>query len=396
MTRLAAIFGALVCALAVPYAAAAQSASSTPGQASGTVTALGGSWLTIQTAGRRTGVVNALVASANAVTQGDYPYVWGGGHPEAGVASAVAGAKGHKAKVVGFDCSGSVAAVLAGAGLWPAGGPVPNDAGVITELLQQKLIARGPGQGPVGVTLYDHPGVHIFMNIDGRFFGTSDGGGGASAKGGPGWLDDGAPDASSRAFREYHILASVLKDSTTYGHTITFQAGTETLFEGATVGDKVAVTYGQGASGTLVASALAFAGAVTQSGTVTAIAADGSSFTITAADGTSQTFAPSYAGLLDGLEVGDQLQVTYTANAGTLIARAVTVTAAPAPPPTPTNGAGASPAGSSDGSNAGSGDGSGGGYTGPGYGGGGGGGSGSGSGGGYGGSGGGYYGNGNG
>ena len=233
MRRPAAVI-ALGVALALPCAAhatgvRAASAQAAPAQAGGTITALGPSWLTIQTSGRRTGVVNAMVAAANAVTRANYPYVWGGGHPEAGVASA----SGRK-RAVGFDCSGSVAAVLAGAGVWPAGGPVPNDAGVISQLLQAGLIARGPGRGPVEVTLYDHPGVHIFMNIDGRFFGTSDGGGGGSAKGGAGWLADGASDAYNRAFRQYHVIPSVLRDRTTYGHSLTFQtAATPTLVAGA-------------------------------------------------------------------------------------------------------------------------------------------------------------------
>ena len=59
------------------------------------------------------------------------------------------------------------------------------------------------------------PAGHIFMNIDGRFFGTSDGAGGGSAKGGAGWLDDGAPDSLRPAFRQYHFRPWVLHDSTT-------------------------------------------------------------------------------------------------------------------------------------------------------------------------------------
>jgi hypothetical protein len=373
MRRVAVLLGALLCALlptvaraASPAAVPAQAAS---GQASGTITAIGGSWITIQTAGRQTGVVNALVAAANAITQGDYPYVWGGGHPEAGVASALAGAKGRAARQVGFDCSGAVAADLAGAGLWPAGGPVPNDAGVISQLLQQKLIARGPGASPVEVTLYDHPGVHIFMNIDGRFFGTSDGGGGGSAKGGPGWLSDGAPDAFNRAFKQYHVLSSVLKDRTSYGHTLTFQAD-PTIIEGAGLGDKVTVTYAPGGSGTLTATGLAYAGAVTTSGIVAAIAADGSAFTLQTPAGTTLTLTPGYPGLIDALAAGDTIQVTYTTNAaGALVARALTVTAsAPATPGAPTGtgpaGAGGPPGtGAPDGSQTGAdGSGAGGGY----------------------------------
>ncbi len=334
---------------AAPPSVAGASAPATPqapGQATGTITAIGGSWVTIQTAGRQTGVVNAMVAGANALTQGDYPYVWGGGHPEAGVASAAPAAKGRAARQVGFDCSGSVAAVLAGAGLWPAGGPVPNDAGVITQLLAEKLIARGPGTSPVEVTLYDHPGVHIFMNIDGRFFGTSDGGGGGSAKGGPGWLSDGAPDAFSHAFKQYHVLPSVLKDRTSYGHTLTFQADANpTVLNGAALGDKVTVSYSPGGSGTLFVSALAWVGAVTSTGTVTSIAADGSAFTVQTPDGTTLTLSPSFPGLIDGLAVGDGVQVIYTtsaASAGPLLARTLTVTAS-APPATGTPGGPATP-----------------------------------------------------
>ena len=62
--------------------------------------------------------------------------------------------------------------MLADAGVWPAGSGVPADNGVIAQLRSEHLIARGTGT----VTLYDGPGVHIFMSIEGRFFGTSDGG----------------------------------------------------------------------------------------------------------------------------------------------------------------------------------------------------------------------------
>jgi hypothetical protein len=291
---------------------------------------MSGSWFTIQVSGRRTGVVNAMVASANALTEHDYPYVWGGGHLEAGVASAAVGANGHSRHVSGFDCSGSVAAVLAGAGLWARGGPVPNDAGVIAQLLRKKLIARGPGKGPVEVTLYDRPGVHIFMNIDGRFFGTSDGGGGGSAKGGPGWLYDGAGDAFRGAFRQYHVLPSVLKRITTYGQALTFRTDEgSSLLGAAELGDRVIVTYAPGGSATMVASALDHVGAVTTSGTVASIA--GGSFTVQASDGTSMTFATGSSNLAEGLAVGDQVEVTYTASASELLARNVVVTASAAP-----------------------------------------------------------------
>ncbi|HEX5224659.1 MAG TPA: hypothetical protein VFW29_05965 [Solirubrobacteraceae bacterium] len=333
MRSWAARAGALLSALAIVFTAQPALADATPGQAggeqvAGTIAAMSGSWFTIQVAGRRTGVVNAMVDTASALTEHDYPYAWGGGHFEAGVASAAAATKGHRRSSAGFDCSGSVAAVLAGAGLWPPGAPVPSDAGVIAQLLHQKLIARGPGKGPVEVTLYDHPGVHIFMNIDGRFFGTSDGGGGGSAKGGPGWLYDGARDAFSAAFKQYHVLPSVLKGITTYGQALTFRTDEGAgLLQAAALGDRVVVTYAPGGSATMVASALDYVGALTATGTVASVAEGG--FSIQAADGSSIAFSTGASGLTEGLAAGDVVEVTYTASGSDLLARRITVTAGP-------------------------------------------------------------------
>jgi hypothetical protein len=333
--RVAAILGALACALVLP--AGALAGRPVIHTATGTVTATGWSSLTIQTAGRRMGVINALTAAATAVTRQDTSYVWGGGHAQAGVASLGSKGPGHNGRTRGYDCSGSVAAVLAGAGLWPAGSPVPNDAGVIAELLQERIIARGAGTPPDEVTLYDDAGIHIFMNIDGRFFGTSDGGGGGTPKGGAGWLDDGAPDATSRAYKQYHVLPSVLHDRTTYGHSLSFLTGAQSALA-ATVqtGDRVHLGYTKTSSGTMTLQTVTFVGSVTTSGTVTAIAPDDSSFAIQTASSQTLTFSTGPAAALVGdLQLGDQVQVTYTRRAGALTARAVTVTAAAAPAPAP-------------------------------------------------------------
>jgi hypothetical protein len=192
---------------------------------------------------------------------------------------------------------------------------------VIAQLLREKVIARGVGTGPVEVTLYDHPGVHIFMNIDGRFFGTSDGGGGGNPRGGAGWLSDGAPDASSRAYRRYHVLPSVLRQSTNAARTVTFQ-GVPT--EGVLVGEQVQVSYEELASGILLATTVAYPGAVTATGTVQSIAADGSSFTFQDENGATTTLMTPTP--VDGLAVGDTAQVTYTSAGATMIALDVNVT----------------------------------------------------------------------
>ena len=245
-------------AMAVPVGASATqnpfTINPTQARATGTIVSLDWSSFTIQTGDRRMSTLSALQHAADAVTAGGYPYVYGGGHEQAGTASIGIKGPGYNGRRIGFDCSGAVGAVLAGAGVWPAGSGVPADNGVITQLRSEHLIASGTGTA----TLYDKPGVHIFMNIDGRFFGTSDGGGGSplNPHGGAGWLDDGAPDAASHAFRRYHLLPSVVQAPTTYGPTLTLIAGDPGLLEGLQVGERVRVTYTQRANGTLVARAI--------------------------------------------------------------------------------------------------------------------------------------------
>ena len=54
-------------------------------------------------------MVGALTAAANAVTAGDYPYVYGGGHEAAGTASIGIKGPGYNGRRIGYDCSGAVA-----------------------------------------------------------------------------------------------------------------------------------------------------------------------------------------------------------------------------------------------------------------------------------------------
>jgi hypothetical protein len=331
MRRVAGFICGLLCAAGTTPAAVAGQPHATTGAATGNITYLGPSAVTIQTGGRQLGVINALTSTANALASHVYPYVYGGGHAEAGVASVGLKGPGYNGRRVGFDCSGSVAAVLAGAGVWSAGSGVPNDAGVIKQLLSEKLIAPGAGSAPDEVTLYDHPGFHIFMNINGRFFGTSDGGGG-NPKGGPGWLDDGAPNASNRAYKRYHLLPSVLRTRTTYGQSLTFQTGPDGgLLEGAEAGDQVTVSYGSTPNGTMTATAIQYLGAVTTGGAVTAIDPGGATIAITTTAGQPLTLSTSgVPDLLDGLQVGDGVEVTYSSDAaGLLLPHALQIVSQP-------------------------------------------------------------------
>jgi|GEM_PF-3000044 len=310
------------------------------GIVSGRVTYVGVTSFTIQTPGRRVGVVDALTAAANRITRRDYPYVYGGGHAQAGTASVGMRGPGYNGRRVGFDCSGAVAAVLAAGGLWPAGSGVPNDAGIIATLLRERLIARGVGTGPVQVTLYDRPGVHIFMNIDGRFFGTSDGAGGGDPRGGAGWLDDGAPDAARRVYRAYHLLPRVLRQSASSGHIVSFQsAALPALVAGLQVGEPLRVSYSEARTRALVASAIAFPGALTATGTVVSVAPDGSSLTLQASDGTQLTLDTSaISGLVQGVAAGESVQVSYVSSGGLLLGRDVVVLAGGQPSPTNSGG----------------------------------------------------------
>jgi hypothetical protein len=336
--------------LALPAAAAATQLPPRSAQATGTLTSAGAYSFTVQLPGKSVGVLSALTTAANRLTAADYPYVWGGGHGQAGIASVGIKGPGHNGKRRGFDCSGAVAAVLAAGGLWPAGQSVPTDAGVIRQLLGLKLIARGAGVGPEEVTLYDHPGIHIFMNINGRFFGTSDGGaGGGDAKGGPGWLDDGAPDVTTPAFKRYHFVGSALNAKTDAGNTLAFQYGPAAgLPVGAQIGSKVRVVYGTTAAGTMVAQAVTLLGApkstrTTVSGTVEAIVAGDSSFTVTTATGQQLTLPVAAGSTIAGelasgqIALGDTVSVVYTSTAsGVITLVSVTVTAVPPPTGTTT------------------------------------------------------------
>lgn len=248
-----ALLGALVLVAGLPATSLA-AGSSTHSSVSGTVIGVSGRTFAIEAAGGRMSAISALTAAATAVTAGDFPYVYGGGHAQAGIASIGIKGPGYNGRRIGFDCSGSVVAVLSEAGLWPVASGVPGDAGVIAQLRSDRLIAPGRGRGATEVTLYDDPGVHIFMDIDGHFFGTSDGGGGGNPNGGAGWLDDGAPDASSRHYKPYHLLPGVLQQRVAFERITTFETqGRAGLTHGLVLGGAVRVGYTVAPNGVLVA-----------------------------------------------------------------------------------------------------------------------------------------------
>lgn len=104
-------------------------------------------------------------AEADRIDSMGLPYLWGGGHQ-----SSPAPPNGP------FDCSGSVSRVLQAAGL-----PIP------TMVSGQFMGVGQPGADPSGggVNIYANDG-HVYMSINGRFFGTS----GQNPGGGAGWLEN--------------------------------------------------------------------------------------------------------------------------------------------------------------------------------------------------------------
>jgi endonuclease YncB( thermonuclease family) len=315
--------------------------------ATGHVISVDGDWITIQTAGAPgAGVVNRLVATADKIAREDYPYVWGGGHAEAGVASTgIAGGPGYNGRTKGFDCSGSVAAVLAGADLWDPYSGVPSDAGVISELRSEGLIEPGAGTGANEVTLYDDPGVHIFMSINGQYFGTSDGGAGNpnQKRGGAGWLYDGAPDATSSAFRRYHFVPRALSGGAGASRTMTVELGSLSGAINQFIdGDTVKVSYEELGSGTMVALTAALQGVKTATATVTSVSTRRGAIVLRTAAGkvlslVTVTDSPVPA----TVSAGDTVIVQYTKTEGRLTLRTIAVTGVPAPLGAAVRGAGA-------------------------------------------------------
>jgi len=231
--------GALGLGFASPAALAATSTIT------GTIVAIHSADFIIRTPGSNGGKLNELVSYADKLEAKNYPYVYGGGHAKVGVAS------GTHAK--GFDCSGVVAAVLAAGGLWPKGSSVPGDAGVVQELMKDKLIASGPASGRYQIALFDKPGRDIQMKIGGRFFGT-----GVGSRGGAGWFDDGV--LTFPGYKEYHALPSALHEPSSDGNYMTFSFGSgasqQTIAVEVTVGAKVQVTYAETGSSSIRAEAV--------------------------------------------------------------------------------------------------------------------------------------------
>lgn len=130
----------------------------------------------------------AIITAANEINEKHYTYVYGGGHN-----SQYAPTNG------GYDCSGSVSAVLHTAG-YEMGGP---------QVASFFETWGEPGPDPQGrVTIFAaKDGSHVFMKIGNRYWGTSDGrNGNPNQPGGqgPGWLPEAAGEGYLAGFVQIH------------------------------------------------------------------------------------------------------------------------------------------------------------------------------------------------
>src|SRR4051812_13892113 len=120
----------------------------------------GGGGQPVKLGGSAGGIISTLIAAANQIDSHHYAYSWGGGHN-----SRFSGP---------YDCSGAVSAVLHAAGL------------ISRPMVSGDFMHWGaPGRG--AVTIYANAS-HVYMSINGRFFGTSY----SNPGGGAGWFRGGA------------------------------------------------------------------------------------------------------------------------------------------------------------------------------------------------------------
>ena len=107
--------------------------------------------------GSKAEMIAAMIAAANKIDRAGYSYKWGGGHNP-----SFSGP---------YDCSGAVSAVL-------------HAAGLINRPMVSGEFMRWGRPGPGAVTIYANAG-HVYMSINGRFFGTTR----ANPGGGAGWFN---------------------------------------------------------------------------------------------------------------------------------------------------------------------------------------------------------------
>lgn len=173
--------------------------------------------------------LDAMISRAAEISNKNYPYSWGGGHPKVGTPSMGPEHSSGGALVNGFDCSGSVLAVLAAGGFVPTGSSFGSsgEMGHVYGHIGQPGPAPGKGKG---VTVY-YNSSHEWMTINGRYFST---GWNKNPKGGAGWgSEDPSGWPTSGSYESFHLTNSQLEEPYT-GEPAPKLAGTEGETEGKT------------------------------------------------------------------------------------------------------------------------------------------------------------------
>ncbi len=221
-------------------------------------------------------MIEAMINEANLIDSHHYPYLWGGGHNP-----SFSGP---------YDCSGAVSAVLHAAGL------------VSAPMVSGDFMNWGaPGAG--AVTLYASP-THVYMSINGRFFGTSY----KNPGGGAGWYNDSA--------RPGFVVVHVPFERMHFGPKVTAHAAVVQHASNGSAGTASATTSGAPAGSSPASGAAASPTGGTAAPAATPVASTG--------DAGSASAAPS----------APSAPASAPSTASTTPAPASTT---PAPSPTPTS-----------------------------------------------------------
>lgn len=168
-----------------------------------------------------------MISRASEISNKNYPYSFGGGHPHVGTPSMGTETETGGALVNGFDCSGSVLAVLAAGGFVPTG----SSFGTSGEMghVYGHIGEPGPGPKGKGITIYWNA-QHEWMTINGRYFST---GWNKNPNGGAGWGGENESEwpSASGSYESMHLSAKQLEEPYT-GEPPPSLAGTEGETEG--------------------------------------------------------------------------------------------------------------------------------------------------------------------
>jgi hypothetical protein len=209
--------------------------------------------------GQRTRI-DEMISRASEISNKNYPYSWGGGHPHVGTPSMGPEHSSGGALVNGFDCSGSVLAVLASGGFVPTG----SSFGSSGEMghIYGNIGEPGPGPKGKGITIYWNS-QHEWMTINGRYFST---GWNKNPGGGAGWGSEQESEwPETGAYESMHLATSQLEEPYT-GEPPPALAGTEGETEGQAKGEE-----GAGSSTSSIlsqATAAAFASNISLPGAI--------------------------------------------------------------------------------------------------------------------------------